>query len=85
MSEQQNKVERQKLLIIVTKKHFALTVICLIGLSLLMYCLKFGTTGNRTYLIIYVFIAGFVSIQQRLPKTDIIRSSAKQRRKHPDR
>jgi len=41
-----------------------------------MYCLKFGTTGNRTYLIIYVFIAGliggFVSIQQRLPKTDII-------------
>jgi hypothetical protein len=76
MSEQQHKVERQKLLIIVTKKLFALTVLCLIGLSFLMYCLKFGTTGGRTYLIIYVFIAGliggFVSIQQRLPKTDII-------------
>lgn len=76
MNEQQNKVERQKLLIIVTKKLFALTVLCLIGLSLLLYCLKFGTTGSRTYLITYVFIAGliggFVSIQQRLPKTDSI-------------
>ena len=76
MSEQQHKVERQKFLIIVTKKLFALTLLCLIGLSFLMYCLKFGTTGGRTYLIIYVFIAGliggFVIIQQRLPKTDII-------------
>lgn len=81
MNEDQHKIERQKLLIVVTKKLFALTVICLTGLSLLMYCLNFGTGGTegtdkRTYMIIYVFIAGliggFVSIQQRLPKTDTI-------------
>jgi hypothetical protein len=61
--------ERQKYLQLITRKLVFLTAGCMILLFIIFYIII--PRGERTYLVIYVFLAGliggFLSIQQRMP------------------
>ena len=63
--------ERQKALILITKKLFFFTFISLLVIFLFMTFYVIGPSNSRTFLVVIVFAAGlmggFVSIQQRLP------------------